>query len=177
MGFVMITLEGRCLRAVTLSTGETALRADEAPGCEDAVFERIDLAHGRVALRIGDGRYLSRHVTHPGDATGDGTGDGTDNGTDNGYGDPASLQLVAELTQCTAFEELEVPGGCVALRACDSRFLGVHASGAVVADRVSAGSWERFCYLEAPAPLVAVQRPSVPSQAALAVEPVVLAPV
>ena len=146
MGFVSILLDGRCLRAVTLVSGETLLRADEEPPGDDAVLERIDLAHGRVALRVADGRYLARHLTHPDDVAG---------GPDAG----GALHLVAELTPCAAFEELRSSDGTVSLRGCDLRFLGVHGSGAVVADRVSDGSWERFRYLPVAAP-----RPTVPPQ-------------
>ena len=158
MGFVSILLEDRCLRAVTLTTGETLVRADEGPPGDDAVFERIDLAHGRVALRVADGRYLARHVTHL---------DREDVPVTAG-----ALHLVDELTACAAFEELTSSDGTVSLRGCDLRFLGVHDSGAVVADRVSDGSWERFRYVEAAAPL-----PRVPSQAGAADRPTTLAAV
>src|SRR5919112_1259079 len=84
-----------------------------------------------------DGRYLARHVEHAGQPT------------DKG----AAVILVDELTQCAAFEELQVPGGFVSLRACDLRFLGVHTSGRVVAGRISNGTWERFRYLEVPTEL------------------------
>ena len=87
-----------------------------------------------------DGRYLARHVTHPGATSVDGAVDG------------AAFHLVGEVTQCAAFEEVLLPGGYLSLRGCDMRFLGVHTSGAVVADRVANGTWERFRYLELPAP-------------------------
>ena len=155
MRFVSILLEDRCLRAVTLATGETTVRADEGPPGHDAVFERVDLAHGRVALRVADGRYLARHLTHLGDDVPVAAG---------------ALHLVDELTPCAAFEELTSADGRVSLRGCDLRFLGVHDSGAVVADRVSDGSWERFRYLEAAAPL-----PRVPAQAGADERPAPLA--
>jgi hypothetical protein len=136
VGFVLITLERRFLRAVTLPTGETLVRADEAPPAHDAVFERVDLAHGRVALRVADGRYLARHLTHVADGA--------------GPDDDAALHLVGELTACAAFEELPLSDGFLSLRGCDQRFLGVHTNGAVVADRVADGSWERFRYLDVP---------------------------
>ena len=136
MGFVAITLEGRSLRLVPLPDGRIDLRADEGPPGPLSVFERLDVSHGRIALRIADGRYLARHAEHPGDPTDEG----------------AVVTLADELTQCAAFEEVHLPGGCISLRACDLRFLGVHTSGRVVADRVSNGTWERFRYLEVPAP-------------------------
>jgi hypothetical protein len=137
MEYVAITLESRSLHLVLLADGAADLRADEWPPGADSVFQRLDLAHGRVAFRVADGRYLARHVEH--------TGNPTDK--------RAALHLVPELTQCAAFEELNLPGGHVSLRGCDLRFLGVNTSGRVVADRVANGSWERFSYLEIPAPL------------------------
>ena len=166
---VMITLDGRCLRLVALPTGERHLRADENPPCDDSVFERIDLAHGRVALRAADGRYLARHVTHPDEAEAEGTGERT--------GQEASLHLVTELTQCAAFEELPVPGGAVALRSCDLRYLGIDTSGAVVADRVADGSWERFHYVEVPSLPAPPPLPAVAAQPGSTVESVKLAAV
>ena len=157
MGFVSILLEGRCLRVVTLVTGETLLRADETPPADDAVFERIDLAHGRVALRVADGRYLARHLAHPDEVTRAPVAHG-------------ALHLVEELSPCAAFEELPSSDGTVSLRGCDSRFLGVHDSGAVVGDRISDGSWERFRYVEVAAPL-----PTVPPQGGATARPASLA--
>jgi hypothetical protein len=146
MEYVAITLESRSLHLVLLPDGAADLRAEELPPGADSVFERVDLSHGRVAFRVTDGRYLARHVEH--------TGDPADKGR-------AALHLVPELTQCAAFEEVLLPGGHVSLRGCDLRFLGVHPSGKVVADRVANGSWERFSYLEVPAPVppVALETP------------------
>jgi hypothetical protein len=138
MELVAITLEDRSLRLVPLPGGGVDLRATEGLPGPDSVFERLDLSHGRIALRVPDGRYLARHVEHLGMPTDEG----------------ATLHLVDELIQCAAFEELPLPGGYLSLRACDLRFLGVHTSGRVVADRVSNGSWERFRYLEIPAPVI-----------------------
>lgn len=142
MQFIAITLEGRSLRLMILSNGGVELRADVWPPGPDCVFERVDLSHGRIALRVPDGRYLARHVEHlgaPGDVG-------------------ATVHLVGEVTQCAAFEELRLAQGYVSLRACDLRFLGVHTSGRVVADRVANGSWERFRYLEVPAPVQSLPR-------------------
>jgi hypothetical protein len=140
--FIAITLERRSLRLVPLWNGGVELRADVWPPGPDCVFERVDLSHGRIALRVSDGRYLARHVEHPGDSIDEG----------------ATVHLVGEVTQCAAFEELRLPQGYVSLRACDLRFLGVHTSGRVVADRVANGSWERFRYLELPAPVRSVPK-------------------
>ena len=156
MGLVMGALERRRRRVVALPTGETLLRADEwvpqAP-CDGAFFERVDLAHGRVALRATDGRYLARHLVHP-------VGPSDVGSLHQAALDGPGVTLVDELGLCTAFEELRSPDGHVALRGCDMRFLGVHADGSVVADRVTDGSWERFRYLEVPAP--APSGPAVP---------------
>lgn len=151
MGYVAITLDGRALRVTALPSSEALLTAvPEAPRdagepggaaeSADAVFERIDLSHGRIALRVHDGRYLARHQTHP----------------EPTEVDDAGFHLVGEIVPCAAFEEVLLPGGFVSLRGCDMRFLGVHASGAVVADRVANGTWERFRYREVPAPTTPV---------------------
>ena len=151
MGLVAITLEGRSLRLAPLIDGSIDLRAEEGPPGPLSVFERLDVSHGRIALRIPDGRFLARHVEHPG------------NPIDQG----AVVTLADELTQCAAFEEVHLPGGYISLRACDLRFLGVHTSGRVVAGRVSNGTWERFRYLDIPAPLaVATTEPELLSVAA-----------
>jgi hypothetical protein len=161
VGFVRITLENRHLRAVTLLSGETHVRADDDGTSDDGVFERVDLAHGRVALRAHDGRFLARHLTHPGMITRGGHGSGTATG---------ALHLVDELTPCAAFEELTSADGSVSLRGCDSRFLGVSVDGAVVANRVADGSWERFRYVEVPPPRRAVPpQPEVVGEPRLAV--------
>jgi hypothetical protein len=156
--FVVIAFEGRCLHVVTRPTGETLLRVDDCLPSDDAVFERIDLAHGRIALRVADGRYLARHRVHPLDQA------------HHGAGGRASLHLLDEITPCAAFEERPLPGGAVSLRGCDMRYLGVRTSGAVVADRVADGSWERFRYLEVPVPDT-----SVPQQISPPAEPVTFA--
>ncbi len=133
MRLVAITLEGRHIGVVRTAEGVSGLRAVPGTPGDDAVFERIDLAHGRVALRSRDGSYLARHARH---------------GAQRSDGGP---YLSAELTQCAAFEELLLPCGQVSLRGCDLRYLGVHQSGRVVADRVVNGSRERFTYVEVPA--------------------------
>lgn len=137
MQYVAITLEGRSLRLVPLPEGAVDLRAEEGPPGPQSVFERVDLSHGRIALRVPDGRYLARHVEHPGQPSEEG----------------AVVHLVDEVSQCAAFEEVPAPGGYVSLRTCDLRFLGVHTSGRVVAGRISNGTWERFRYLEVPTAL------------------------
>lgn len=151
MGYVAITLEGRALRVTALPSGEALLRAVPAAARDagesgapaesaDGVFERLDLSHGRIALRVHDGRYLARHQTHP----------------ESTEVEDAGFHLVGELTQCAAFEEVLLPGGFLSLRGCDMRFLGVHTSGAVVADRMANGTWERFRYRDVPAPTTPV---------------------
>jgi hypothetical protein len=144
VGFVSITLDGRRLRVLSPVTGEAMVRADVEPPAEDAVFERVDLAHGRVALRLPDGRYVARHATHPGLVE--------QPGSSSDRARASALHLVDELTPCAAFEEHAYPDGTVSLRGCDLRFLGVLPDGTVVAGRVADGSWERFRYREVAAP-------------------------
>lgn len=130
---VAITLEGRHITAVRKPDGLSVLCAETGTPGDDAVFERIELSHGRVALRSSDGSYLALHARHEG---GDSEG---------------SPHLSSELTQCAAFEEVLLPGGQVSLRGCDLRYLGVHRNGQVIAERVVNGSRERFTYVEVPA--------------------------
>lgn len=147
MELVAITLEGRSLRLVPLPEGGVDLRADKGPSGPGCFFERLDMSHGRIALRVPDGRFLARHVEHAGDPT------------DRG----AAVHLTEELTQCAAFEEVHLPHGFVSLRACDLRFLGVHTSGRVVGGRISNGTWERFRYLHVPAPVEPMPVPADPA--------------
>jgi hypothetical protein len=144
VGFVTITLDGRHLLIGSSATGEALVRAAVGDPTDDAVFQRVDLAHGRVALRLPDGRYVARHVAHPS------VGRQPSCGSDRATG--SALHLVDELTPCAAFEELAHPDGTVSLRGCDLRFLGVLPDGTVVAGRVADGSWERFRYREVSAP-------------------------
>ncbi len=141
MTLVTLSLEGRHVGLVMTPEGGTVLCAVDGTTGEGAVFERIDLAHGRVALRAGDGSYLVRHADHSAPTSDD------------------APHLSSELSQCAAFEELLLPCGQVSLRGCDLRYLGVHRSGRVVADRIVNGSRERFTYVDVPTP-----PPSVPAQ-------------
>jgi hypothetical protein len=146
VGFVLITLDGHDVRVV--GPVEPRLEPAVEPSLEDAVLERVDLAHGRIALRLADGRFLARHTAHPEVGA---QADGPDR---SGV---ARLSLVDEVTPCAAFEEVAAPDGTVSLRGCDSRFLGVLTDFTVVAGRVANGSWERFRYREA------ASRPATPA--------------
>ena len=142
MVLVAITLEGRHLGVVRTPEGGSRPAAVVGPPAGSAVFERVDLPHGRVALRTQDGSYLVSHASHDGGA---GLADGS-----------GAAHLSTELTQCAAFEEVALPDGQVSLRGCDRRYLGVRASDRLVTDRVVNGSGERFTYLEVPVPLPSV---------------------
>ena len=125
------------------------LRADANRLGAEALFERVDLCHGRVALLTAEGLYLASRP--PGTAA-------------------AGVRPEAELTACAAFEEVAWPDGTVSFRTCDRTFLGVDGRGLVLGDRISGGSCERFGYAEVPAELEAAY-PSVPPQSRAAEEP------
>ena len=145
MVLVAITPEGRHLGVVRTAEGGSRPAAVAGPPAGSSVFERVDLTHGRVALRTQDGSYLASHASHAGHSSGAGPAD-----------DSGAAHLSTELTQCAAFEELSLPDGQVSLRGCDRRYLGVRASGRLVTDRVVNGSGERFTYLEVPVALPSV---------------------
>ena len=131
-------------RFVHLATDEhgPVLRADATRLTVEALFERVDLSHGRVALITPEGRHLASRPC--------GTAD-------------AGVRPEVELTACAAFEEIAWPDGTVSLRTCDRTFLGVDSQGLVLGDRISGGSCERFEYVEVPAEL-ATAYPAVPPQ-------------
>lgn len=146
MEYVALTFDGCYLHLVTGPDG-SRLRADGTELDATSVFERLDLLHGRVALRTNEGRYLTRH-RREGD-----TG--------------AVLRPLDDLSSAAAFEELPAADGSVSLRSCDLLFVGVETGGEVVVDRVSNGSWERFAYVSVDAELASAwsDAPRVPSEA------------
>jgi hypothetical protein len=97
---VALSAAGRTLRLAT--SGERRLRADQTTG--DGAFERVELGHGRVALRTAEGSYLT---VLP----------------DAGLG--LGLYPWAELTPAGAFEEILWPTGEVSLRSSELTYVAV----------------------------------------------------
>jgi hypothetical protein len=138
MGHTALTAAGRYLRLETADE-ELRLRADGDTLDESAVFERIELPHGRIALRTPAGDYLA---VRP---------DGNLN-----FG----LYPEDELTPRAVFEEVLWPDGRVALRSCELTYVSAAQPGgsAVVVNRVEAGPLERFEYAAVPPGMVPEQR-------------------
>ncbi len=132
---VALTLDGRRLH---LDDGtDSRLRVGSSVLDSRTVFERLDLGHGRIALRTLDGRYLA---THP------------DPGQNYGiYPDD-------ELTPAAAFEEILWPDGRVSLRSCLLTYVGAGPGGDVTANRITPGVCERFSVVPVHAPTVPEQR-------------------
>jgi hypothetical protein len=126
MAHVVLGTGGRFLR-VTTRDGEHRLTGDAtAPGLAD-VFDRVELPHGRIALRSPDGSYLARRP---------------DRGQNFG------LYPQAELTPDAVFEEILWPNGEVSLRSVDLTYVGApEAAPAVTVNRVEPGPCERFTYV------------------------------
>ena len=121
---VALSIDGRWLRVSALGQ-ETRLRAELGSVDAGAVFRRIPLPHGRIALRSLTGEYLTLRP------------------------DPAlnfGVYPQDELTPGAAFEEILWPDGKVSLRSCELTFVSVATDSArtVVANRVEAGPRERF---------------------------------
>ena len=134
MEHVALTLDGCYLR---LGTSDERLRVKDATLGTDAVFERLELGHGRITLRAADGRYLTV-------------------GPDPGLS--YAVYPEHELTPAAAFEEILWPNGQVSLRSCHLTYVGADAAGEVTANRVHAGLLERFFLVPVPVPNVPVQR-------------------
>jgi hypothetical protein len=134
MSHVALMLDGHHLQ---LDGTEPRLRLGPPLLEPGAVFERLDLGHGRIALRTLDGRYLA---THP------------DPGQNYGiYPDD-------ELTPAAAFEEILWPDGRVSLRSCLLTYVGAGATGDVTVNRITPGVCERFSVVPVEVPLVPEQR-------------------
>lgn len=98
---------------------------------DDAVFQRLELGHGRIALRDAEGRYLA---VRP-DA-----------------GLSYAVYPVPELTPAAAFEEILWPSGQVSLRSCHLTYVSAEPSGRVTVNRTEAGKHERFFVVTVPVP-------------------------
>jgi len=131
---------GDCYLHLVADARGPVLRADATQLTAGALFERVDLRHGRISLLTPDGRYLAARLS--------GTAE-------------SGLRPEEELTACAAFEEVRWADGSVSFRTCDRTYLGVDGAGLVLGDRISGGSCERFEYVEVPADL-AWPAPSVP---------------
>lgn len=119
-------------------TDAVRLTATGATIGDTSTFERIDLAHGRVAFRTYDGRYLSCRP---------------DDGANFG------IYTAADLGPREVFEEILWPDQRVSLRSCELTYVSVAegAEGRVVVNRTEPGPRERLAYLAV--------RSAVPEQA------------
>ena len=138
MAHVALTLDGRYLHLDAGDRGPLArLRLGSSDIDSDAVFERLELGHGRIALRTEDGRYLA---VRP---------------------DPGLSYAVypeEQLSPEAAFEEILWPNGQVSLRSCHLTYVGADPAGRVSVNRTAAGLLERFFLV--PVPTVPAQRQS-----------------
>ena len=139
MAHVAVTLDGHHLRLGDARSDR--LRIGGATLEPDAVFERLELGHGRIALRSSDGRFLAvrpdaglSYAVYPED----------------------------ELTPAAAFEEILWPTGQVSLRSCHLTYVGADRDGRVTAGRTQPGLLDRFHV--APVPVASVPVPVVPAQ-------------
>lgn len=135
MQLVTLTVDGR-----QLSPGpaeDRRLRRASGPTEPVAVFERLELGHGRIALRTLDGRFLT---TRP--------------DSDLGFG----VYPEEELTSAAAFEEILWPDGRVSLRSSLLTFVSAPAERPVTANVVEPGDDARFRLVTVPSTAVPAQR-------------------
>jgi hypothetical protein len=137
MTLVGLTTGGRYLR-VADRDGEERVTGDGASPEVGGVFDRIELPHGRVALRTRDGSFLARRP---------------DRGQNFG------LYPEADLTPAAVFEEILWPSGEISLRSTDLTYVCVRDdAGDVTVNRVEPGAGGRFTYVPAPVTVVPPQR-------------------
>lgn len=138
MQHVALALDGRYLR---LGPRDARLlpRLCVGPATlgPDAVFERVELGHGRIALRTTDGDYLA---------------------VEPDPGLSYAVYAQDELTPEAAFEEILWPNGQVSLRSCHLTYVGADGGGQVSVNRTHAGLLDRFFLVAAPVPTVPAQR-------------------
>jgi hypothetical protein len=134
---VMLTVDGRHLHPGPAE--DRRLRRASGPPRPGAVFERLELGHGRIALRTLDGRFLA---TRP--------------DTDLGFG----VYPEAELTSAAAFEEILWPDGHVSLRSSLLTYVSAPAERPVTANLVEPDDDARFRLIVVPAAAVPTQRSS-----------------
>ena len=138
MAYLTITIGGHYLR-LRDTDGEPRLWADGRAIEPDAIFERVELGHGRIALRTLDGRFLTMRPD-----------------LRQNFG----LYPAPELTPAAAFEEVLWPTGQVSLRSSELTYVGVQVRGrtAVTVNRTEPALTERFFFVPVPAGMVPRQR-------------------
>ena len=144
MAHVALTTNGRHLHLGIIDGRR--LRTGTAAVDPSAIFERVELGHGRIALRTLDGRYLAARP---------------DDGLNYG------IYPEDELSPAAAFEEILWPDGQVSLRSCHLTYVAAAAAGPVTVNRVEPGPEARF-RLVAVAPSFPAQRRPVREPAATA---------
>lgn len=135
MQLVTLALGGRHLQPG--GAKDRRLRAAVGGIGPGAVFERLELGHGRIALRTLDGRFLT---TRP----------------DPGLG--FGIYPEDDLTPAAAFEEILWPDGSISLRSCHLTYVSAAGDEPVTVNRVEAGLGERFRLAAIPIPGVPGQR-------------------
>lgn len=137
MEHVALALDDRYLRLVR-EPGQRLprLRLGESVVDDDAVFQRLALGHGRIALRQEGLGYLA---VRP-DA-----------------GLSYAVYPVPELTAAAAFEEILWPSGHVSLRSCHLTYVSADPAGRVTVNRTEAGARERFLMGVVPVPTLLAQ--------------------
>ena len=125
MGPVTVPLDGRHGRLGDEDSPRSRLDGTGAGG----VFERLELGHGRIALRTPDGRFLAVRPD-----------------PELSYG----VYPEDELTPAAAFEEILWPTGQVSLRSCHLTYVGADAAGRIIVNRTEAGPLERFHLVAGP---------------------------
>ena len=149
MTYVALTIGGHYLR-VDSAQGEGRVLTDGDTIDQSTIFERVDLSHGRVALRTLDGRYLTMLPDEH-----------------QNFG----LFPQPELTPAAAFEERLWPNGQVSLRSHQFTYVGAHlGKGVVTVNRTDAMGNERFFYVDVPGTMVPTQRTSKEQQPASSAE-------
>ncbi|MDX6325833.1 MAG: hypothetical protein QOK15_2187 [Nocardioidaceae bacterium] len=144
MSHVALTTGGRYLRVLERD-GEQRVAGDVTALSSADAFDRVELPHGRIALRSADGCFLTRRPDR-----------------DLSFG----LYPEADLTPAAVFEEVLWPNGEVSLRSADLTYVGASpALPAVTVNRVEPGPCERFTYVPVADALVpAPRRPASPAR-------------
>jgi hypothetical protein len=123
---------------VTARDGEQRVAGDASAFRQADLYERIELPHGRIALRTRDGHFLARRP---------------DRGQNFGlYPEP-------DLTPAAVFEEILWPNGEVSLRSTDLTYVSApESTEAVTVNRVDPVPCARFSYVPVPVAVMPAQR-------------------